>query len=137
MTTLHLDKFLSGHVFGFLFIFARIGGIFEDVTEAKLSVEHQGVLLNELQHRVRNIMAIVRSIITHTGATARTVPEYTELVEGRLLALARVQSRRGFPTRFTQGLQRQIQKRVISRALASQTERAPALSFGQTRRNGP
>ncbi|HEU0117793.1 MAG TPA: flagellar biosynthetic protein FliR [Alphaproteobacteria bacterium] len=27
MTSLHLDKFLSGHVFGFLFIFSRIGCI--------------------------------------------------------------------------------------------------------------
>ena len=33
--------------------------------------------------------------------------------------LARVQARREFPTKFTQGLQRQIQKRVISRALAT------------------
>ena len=33
--------------------------------------------------------------------------------------LARVQARREFPTRFTQGLQRQIQKRVISRALTT------------------
>jgi 2-polyprenyl-6-methoxyphenol hydroxylase-like FAD-dependent oxidoreductase len=33
--------------------------------------------------------------------------------------LARVQKRREFPTKFTQGLQLQIQKRVISRALAT------------------
>ena len=32
--------------------------------------------------------------------------------------LQAVQDRREFPTRFTQGLQRQIQKRVISRALS-------------------
>ncbi len=36
--------------------------------------------------------------------------------------LARVQARREFPTKFTQGLQRQIQKRVVSRALASKGE---------------
>ena len=33
--------------------------------------------------------------------------------------LARVQKRREFPTKFTQGLQRQIQQRVVSRALAT------------------
>jgi 2-polyprenyl-6-methoxyphenol hydroxylase-like FAD-dependent oxidoreductase len=36
--------------------------------------------------------------------------------------LARVQARREFPTKFTQGLQMQIQKRVVSRALASTTD---------------
>lgn len=51
----------------------RIGGIGEDVTEAKLAVEHQGVLLAELQHRVRNIMAIIRSITARTAECAESV----------------------------------------------------------------
>jgi two-component sensor histidine kinase/CheY-like chemotaxis protein len=70
----------------------RIGGIFEDVTDAKLAVEHQGVLLAELQHRVRNIMAIVRSITARTGERAQSVAEYAELMAGRLHALTRVQT---------------------------------------------
>ncbi len=43
--------------------------------------------------------------------------------------LARVQARRAFPTKLTQGLQMQIQKRVVSRALASTSDitRLPAL----------
>ncbi|HEX4480263.1 MAG TPA: FAD-dependent oxidoreductase [Rudaea sp.] len=43
--------------------------------------------------------------------------------------LARVQARREFPTKFTQGLQRQIQNRVVSRALASTSDitQLPAL----------
>ena len=43
--------------------------------------------------------------------------------------LARVQARREFPTKLTQGLQMQIQKRVVSRALASTSDitRLPAL----------
>ncbi len=36
--------------------------------------------------------------------------------------LGRVQARREFPTKFTQGLQRVIQKRVVSRALASTSD---------------
>ena len=70
----------------------RIGGIFEDVTDAKLAVEHQGVLLAELQHRVRNIMAIIRSITARTGERAQSVAEYAELMAGRLHALTRVQT---------------------------------------------
>ena len=75
----------NGHV-------PRIGGIAQDVTEAKLAVEHTAVLLAELQHRVRNIMAIIRSITARTGERAESVPEYAALMAGRLLTLARVQA---------------------------------------------
>lgn len=70
----------------------RIGGIAEDVTEAKLATEHSAVLLAELQHRVRNIMAMIRSITARTGERAESVPEYAALLAGRLLTLARVQA---------------------------------------------
>ena len=70
----------------------RVGGIAEDVTESKLAVEHQGVLLAELQHRVRNVMAIMRSIIARTGERAESVAEFGELISGRLMAFARVQA---------------------------------------------
>ena len=70
----------------------RVGGLAEDVTEAKLAIEHQGVLLAELQHRVRNIMALLRSITNRTGEGAETVSDYRDLMMGRLLAFARVQA---------------------------------------------
>lgn len=70
----------------------RIGGIAEDISETKLALQHQGVLLAELQHRVRNIMAMIRSITARTGERAESVPEYASLMTGRLLALARVQA---------------------------------------------
>ncbi len=69
----------------------RIGGIAEDITEAKLAVGHQGVLLAELQHRVRNIMAMIRSMALRTADGAVDVADYRSLLEGRLMALARVQ----------------------------------------------
>lgn len=62
------------------------------MTEAKLSAEHQTVLLLELQHRVRNIMAVIRSITSRTGQRAASVKEYASLMAGRLMALARVQA---------------------------------------------
>ncbi len=70
----------------------RIGGLSSDTSEAKLLTEHQAVLLAELQHRVRNIMAVTRSIVERTGERAETVAEYVALVGGRLLTLARVQA---------------------------------------------
>ncbi|TGD99882.1 PAS domain S-box protein [Methylobacterium nonmethylotrophicum] len=70
----------------------RIGGIADDVTEAKLAAEHSAILLAELQHRVRNIMALLRSITNRTAEHADSVSEYRELMMGRLLAFARVQA---------------------------------------------
>nr|WP_281413506.1 PAS domain S-box protein [Rhizobium sp. BK379] len=70
----------------------RVGGIAEDVTETKMAVEHQGVLLHELQHRVRNIMAVIRSIAVRSADGAADVEDYKTSLAGRLLALARVQT---------------------------------------------
>ncbi|AWN51069.1 PAS domain-containing protein [Methylobacterium sp. 17Sr1-1] len=70
----------------------RIGGIAHDQTEAKLATEHTAVLLAELQHRVRNIMAQISAITAHTGEQAKSVSDYASLMAGRLLALARVQA---------------------------------------------
>ena len=70
----------------------RVGGIVEDVTETRRLTEHQDVLLAELQHRVRNIMGMIRSMGTRTAPGATVVEEYRSLLEGRLLALARVQA---------------------------------------------
>lgn len=61
----------------------------EDVTEARLAVEHQAVLLAELQHRVRNIMAMTRSVTQRTARNAQDVPDYAALMSGRLMSLAR------------------------------------------------
>ena len=69
----------------------RIGGIAEDITETRRLTEHQAVLLAELQHRVRNIMAMIRAIALQTADGAADVGEYRTRLEGRLLALARVQ----------------------------------------------
>ncbi|UAK25935.1 PAS domain-containing protein [Sphingomonas nostoxanthinifaciens] len=70
----------------------RIGGIADDVTGQKLLTEHQSVLLAELQHRVRNIMAIIRSIVVRTAKGADSIDDYAEILSARLLTLARVQA---------------------------------------------
>jgi PAS domain S-box-containing protein len=55
------------------------------------SQQRQAMLAAELQHRVRNIMAIIHSIATRTAHSATSVDEYTQLLSGRLMALARTQ----------------------------------------------
>jgi light-regulated signal transduction histidine kinase (bacteriophytochrome)/CheY-like chemotaxis protein len=61
-----------------------------DATEEQRErVENQRKLLNsELNHRVKNILALVKSIATQTGANSESVDEYTRSFEGRLRALA-------------------------------------------------
>ncbi|MGR4863920.1 sensor histidine kinase [Caulobacter sp. LARHSG274] len=49
-------------------------------------------LLSELQHRVRNILAVVRSLIARSAETSETVEDLAAHLDGRIAALARVQA---------------------------------------------
>ncbi|KKC26380.1 HWE histidine kinase domain-containing protein [Sphingomonas sp. SRS2] len=51
--------------------------------------ERQDLLIAELNHRVRNVLSLVRSLISRTGATAQSHQEFAETLEGRVQALAR------------------------------------------------
>ena len=50
------------------------------------------LLLAELQHRVRNTLAVIRSIARRTAETSSTVEDYAMHLEGRIDAFARVQA---------------------------------------------
>ncbi|MBB3808509.1 HWE histidine kinase domain-containing protein [Pseudochelatococcus contaminans] len=50
--------------------------------------QRRRILNDELNHRVKNIISLVKSIALQTGAAAATVSDYTASLEGRLLALA-------------------------------------------------
>lgn len=65
----------------------RIGGIAEDVTDAKRAAERQDVLINELQHRARNLLGVVAAIADRTVKRGGSV----EAFEERLKALGRAQ----------------------------------------------
>jgi PAS domain S-box-containing protein len=62
-----------------------------DITDRRRAEERQRFLLSELQHRVRNILAIVRSVVHRTVRTTDTVEDYMMHLDGRLNALARTQ----------------------------------------------
>jgi PAS domain S-box-containing protein len=64
----------------------------QDVTERHRNAERQSVLLAELQHRVRNVLAMVRSIVRRTVAGGITIEQVGEQLEGRIDALARTQA---------------------------------------------
>ena len=60
--------------------------------ELRESERLQGLLLAELQHRVRNILTIVRSFARRTADSSDDVDDYVRHLDGRLAALARVQA---------------------------------------------
>jgi len=59
-----------------------------DLTERKAAEKQQSLLMAELDHRVKNILALVISIGRHTAATAPTLPEFQSAFLSRVQALA-------------------------------------------------
>ncbi|QRM31221.1 sensor histidine kinase [Microvirga sp. VF16] len=68
---------------------ARTLGVAVDITEMKKAEEHQRLLINELNHRVKNTLATVQSIASQSLRNAETANEARDAVEGRLFALSR------------------------------------------------
>lgn len=68
----------------------RVVGIHQDITERKRWEEHQLLLVNELNHRVKNTLATVQSIAGQTLRNASSMEQVREDLESRLFALSRV-----------------------------------------------
>jgi PAS domain S-box-containing protein len=67
----------------------RVLGVVVDITERKKAEERQQLLINELNHRVKNTLATVQSIASQTMRNASTTAEAQAAFEGRLIALSR------------------------------------------------
>ncbi|MBM6583313.1 PAS domain S-box protein [Microvirga sp. BT689] len=67
----------------------RLWGIQRDITDRKKADEQRTLLINELNHRVKNTLATVQSIASQTLRNAETASEAKEALEMRLIALAR------------------------------------------------
>lgn len=77
---------MQGNVNG---IPTRTVGVALDITARKKAEEHQHLLINELNHRVKNTLATVQSIATQSLRNADTTAAARDAVEGRLFALSR------------------------------------------------
>jgi len=66
----------------------KIGVIFLDVSQRKLHEEQQGLLLRELDHRVKNLFAVVGGMVTLSARSAATPMDMAATIHGRLGALA-------------------------------------------------
>ncbi|MBV8682480.1 MAG: PAS domain S-box protein [Caulobacteraceae bacterium] len=67
----------SGHV-----------GIATDVTEIRAAEHRQRLLINELNHRVKNALAMVQALVRQTLREHHSPKELATAIEGRIMALA-------------------------------------------------
>ncbi|MFO1061994.1 MAG: response regulator [Dongiaceae bacterium] len=65
----------------------HFAGVDLDITERKEVEERQQVLVGELDHRAKNLLAVVQSVLHLTRAA--TTAEFVAAVEGRIKALSR------------------------------------------------
>ncbi len=67
----------------------RMIGAMLDITERKKAEEHQRLLTAELQHRVKNTLAMVQAIASQTLRGATDIDEAREAFSARLISLGR------------------------------------------------
>lgn len=60
-----------------------------DISERKRAEERQRLLIDELNHRVKNTLATVQSIAAHTRRSARDLPTFARNFEPRILSLSK------------------------------------------------
>jgi signal transduction histidine kinase/DNA-binding response OmpR family regulator len=66
----------------------RLVGVSLDITERKQAEERQQLLLNELNHRVKNTLATVQSIAMQTERNAKTGTDFIADLNARIAALS-------------------------------------------------
>jgi two-component system CheB/CheR fusion protein len=59
-------------------------------TERKAAEEHKNVLMAELDHRVKNTLMVITSLIAQTVKSADSPEKFAQIIEGRIQALSRV-----------------------------------------------
>ena len=67
----------------------QVVGSAHDITEAKQREEHDRLVARELNHRVKNLFAIVPAVVKLTARSATSVDELREKIVNRIAALAR------------------------------------------------
>ena len=66
----------------------RMVGVNIDVTDRKRAEEARTILNAELDHRVKNALATVSAVVSHTREGSRSVDDFIAAIEGRLRSMA-------------------------------------------------
>jgi PAS domain S-box-containing protein len=65
-----------------------VGAVIEDITEHKHAEQHLKLVMHELNHRVKNSLAVVQSIASQTVRASTSLADFEESLIGRIRALA-------------------------------------------------
>ena len=66
----------------------RVVGVNIDITERKRAEEYQGVLISELDHRVKNVLATVSAVAGQTLETSSSMSHFVAALDGRIRSMA-------------------------------------------------
>jgi len=66
----------------------RVIGLNIDVTERRRAEDHQRLLLAELDHRVKNVLATVAAVAASTLESSNSMPHFVAALDARIRALA-------------------------------------------------
>jgi len=66
----------------------RLKGLTRDITRRKQSEKRQDLLIAELDHRVKNVLARVVAVIMHTRQRCGTMDEFVKALHGRIQSMA-------------------------------------------------
>jgi PAS domain S-box-containing protein len=66
----------------------RIKGLTRDITRRKHAEERQDLLMAELDHRVKNVLARVAVVAMHTRQSNKTMDDFVKALDGRIQSMA-------------------------------------------------
>jgi two-component sensor histidine kinase len=66
----------------------RVKGLTRDITRRKQSEQRQALLSAELDHRVKNVLARVAAVVSHTRRRSGTPDESAQALNGRIQSIA-------------------------------------------------
>ena len=104
----------------------RVTGVSIDVTERKQSEDHKALLIAELDHRVKNVLACVTAIAQHASESSASTSEFLAALNGRIQSLANAHI-----------LLSQSRWQGVDLAVLVRTELAPCTRNGNTVIAGP
>jgi PAS domain S-box-containing protein len=106
--------------------YSRLKGLTRDITERKRAEERQRMLIRELDHRVKNVLASVAAVARRTREYSGSLDEFLRLFDGRIQSMANAH-----------GLLSQSHWQGVSLADLVLKELAPCVGEGGARVEGP
>jgi len=68
--------------------YLRLRGLTRDITEQKRAEERQRLLVRELDHRVKNVLATVATVAQRTREGSDSMDEFLQIFDGRIQSMA-------------------------------------------------